>query len=72
MISAKQKIIRKMNIFLFVVILVMLTIGNFYVQSSTSMLFVYYYATIAFITIIAFLLTMYDIFLLKKSIKEKA
>ncbi|BBM87557.1 hypothetical protein [Candidatus Uabimicrobium amorphum] len=67
MISKQQSKVRKLNIMLFAVAFVMIGLGQYIIDRTVNpSFFIYYYATIALITLIAFLLTLYDIVVLRK------
>lgn len=66
-ISKQQSKVRKLNIILFVVVLTMIGLGQYIIDRTVNpSFFVYYYSVLALITLIAFLLTLYDIMVLRK------
>ena len=69
MIGKRQSKIRKINAVLFVVIVVMISSGQYIIDRATNpSFFIYYYSTIALLTLICFLFTIYDITVLRKKL----
>ena len=67
MISKQQSKIRKLNMILFAIALTMIGLGQYIIDRTVNpSFFVYYYSALALITLIAFLLTLYDIMVLRK------
>ena len=67
MISKQQSKIRKLNMLLFAIALTMIGLGQYIIDRTVNpSFFVYYYSVLALVTLIAFLLTLYDIMVLRK------
>ncbi|WP_372365819.1 hypothetical protein [Candidatus Uabimicrobium sp. HlEnr_7] len=69
MISKGQKKVRKINVLLFMVMLIMLGLGQYTTHRAINpSFFIYYYSVVVFIALISFVLTLYDIMVLRKKL----
>lgn len=68
MLEKKQRRIRKINFILFTLVIAMIVAGQYIRWKEVPSLFVYYYGVVALTTLIAFILTLYDIAILRKNL----